>query len=123
MSGSLAAINKWVEDMDTGGSSDEDEDDLVDTGGDFRGDAVDSGNYVGTSLSNMVSGETLASFAASGKGAGVSREENDASSHGSRSLNSNSNSNSTGRGNREILSRKKILSMVGVINVSILLII
>ena len=121
LSGSLAAINKWVEDMDTGGSSDEDDDeeedeaDGVAVAGDMKGEPVDNGSYSGTGASNATNNaaEPLSSMGFAKQQTGISREENDASSHGSRSQ--TSNSNSIGRSNREILSRNKIFSMVSVI--------
>lgn len=114
LSGSLAAINKWVEDMDTGGSSDEedDEEDEADgVAGDMKGEPIDNGSYSGTgaSIATNNAAEPLSNIGFSKQQTGISREENDASSHGSRSL--TSTSNSIGRSNREILSRKKILSM------------
>lgn len=104
LSGSLAAIDKWVEDMDTGGSSDED---CNETGRNIS-------SAIGVDVQSVSQGaddsQTLRGTGGSCGGQmpieshrGSATEKSDTSSYGSRSHNSL---------NREILSRQRILSMV-----------
>lgn len=124
LSGSLAAINQWVEDMDTG-TEDDDGEDERDAEGDgnlssdpFRPLSVnDASNesYSHGKLEDGSDGGSIKSRQLShGNGlVGIQRpsykEDNETSSHGSSKVTSNSG---RGSSSREILSRQKILSMV-----------
>jgi hypothetical protein len=133
LSGSLAAINQWVEDMDTGGSSDEDGEAPVIRGSGGRipasvgvhssfqseDDGEGRGEVRGSHLICVSGGgeEKTGTIPASTAGntttttttnaAAAKEERSDSSSHGSHG----SASRSYGSSTREILSRQKILSM------------
>lgn len=108
LSGSLAAINQWVEDMDTGGSSEEESDSAPTTrnmpNSIATNSSVHSDGGVRCNLISASGGEQEKATADPHVLKNAFKDEkSETSSHGSRSYNSS---------NREILSRQKILSMV-----------